>query len=68
MEGRSGGVGGCLFEAGRFRNFFCLQDGRLFEMGAFSNKYGIQLHKVAKFYRRLYGGGTQACPPPNKRL
>ena len=62
------GGGGVLIRGWALRNFFCLQDGRLFEMGAFSNKYGIQLLKVAKFYRRLYGGGTQACPPPNKRL
>ena len=66
--GEVGWGGGVLIRGWALRNFFCLQDGRLFEMGAFSNKYGIQLLKVAKFYRRLYGGGIQACPPPNKRL
>ena len=63
VGGRSGGVGGLLIRGWALRNFFCLQDERLFEMdansrlGAYSNKYGIQLLKVAKFYRRLYGGG-----------
>ena len=54
--------GGVLIRGWALRNFFCLQDGRLFEMGAFSNKYGIQLLKVAKFYRRLYGGGHKLAP------
>ena len=54
--------GGVLIRGWALRNFFCRQDGRLLEMSAFSNKYGMQLLKVAKFYRRLYGGGTQACP------
>ena len=38
--------GGRLFEGGRLLTFFCLEDGRLFEVGAnsrlraYSNKYG----------------------------
>ena len=70
-SGRKVGWGGGLLIRGwSLRNFFCLQDGRLFEEGTNSKKYGIQLLKVAKFYCRLYGGGggRQTCPPPNKRL
>ena len=43
VGGRPGGVG-VLIQRCAFRQFFCLQDGRLFEMGAnsrlsaFSNK------------------------------
>ena len=50
--GEVGWGGGVLIRGWALRNFFCLQDGRLFEMGAFSNKYGIQLLKVAKFYTK----------------
>ena len=58
-SGRKVGWGagwGLLIRGWALRNVFCLQDGRLFEvgansrLGAYSKKYGIQLLKVAKFY------------------
>ena len=39
---------GRLFEAGRKLTFLGLQVGRLFEVGAYSNKYGIRLKLVIK--------------------
>ena len=44
-------VGWALIRGWALINFFCLQDGRLFEVGAnsrlgtYSNKYGILLHE-----------------------
>ena len=46
FEGEGGGVGVALIRGWALMKFFCLQDGRLFEvgansrLGAFSNKYG----------------------------
>ena len=42
---------------------------RLPNLKVFSwNRTKMELSKVAEFYRRLYGGEAQTCPPPYKRL
>ena len=47
-EGKGGGVGWASIRGWALINFFCLKDGRLFEMGAnlrlrdYSNKYGMK--------------------------
>ena len=48
FEGVGGGVGWALIRGWALIQFFCLRDGRLFEVGAnsrlgtFSNKYGMR--------------------------
>ena len=54
FEGVGGGVGWALIRGWALIQFFCLQDGRLFEvgansrLGAYSNKYGNH-HKLLAF-------------------
>ena len=48
-SGREVGWGWALIQAWALIKFFCLQDGRLFEVGANSNKYG-HLFQIAPSY------------------
>ena len=59
FEGVGGGVGWALIRGWALIQFFCLRDGRLFEvgansrMGAYSNKYGISI--ILKLRRQIKG-------------
>ena len=52
FEGVGGGVGWALIRGWALIQFFCLQDGRLFVVGAnsrlaaYSNRYGTHIHTV----------------------
>ena len=52
FERVGGGVGWALIRGWALIQFFCLQDGRLFEVGAnsrlaaYSNRYGTYIHTV----------------------
>ena len=75
FEGVGGGVGWALIRGWALIQFFCLRDGRLFEvgansrLGAYSNKYGIFIYLFIHSFIYLYFCALPyVCKPLSKFL